>query len=434
MAASSDAIRRALSMGLVKSRQLVEKTGFSQATVSRALTELGQDVVRLGAGRSMQYALRDRSRGFPEVPIYRVSERGQLSELGRLIPVRPLGFVMVRPDRPAWHSEGLPWWMLDMRPQGFLGRAYAIRHAPALGLPVDVEQWSDAHVMHALLHQGHEAVGNLLVGERARELFLQMSDPVPVDRQASYPALARAAAAGESPGSSAGGEQPKFGAYTDRGHVLVKYSAPDDNAVSERWRDLLCAEHHALAVLGTPSLVIDGGGQRFLEVPRFDRAGALGRIGVFSLRALDAEFVGRLHEPWPVLVQALADMGVVQPQAVQKAALWWAFGALTGNTDMHAGNLSFIRSHGRPYRLAPVYDMLPMGFAPNRFGELSQTLQPIEWAAFIPGPVWVEAHRLARAYLGRLQAEPALSSGFAPCLQALRQQLAWAQTRILRLA
>jgi hypothetical protein len=103
----------------------------------------------------------------------------------------------------------------------------------------------------------------LLVGERARELFLQMSDPVPVDRQASYPALARAAAAGESPGSSAGGEQPKFGAYTDRGHVLVKYSAPDDNAVSERWRDLLCAEHHALAVLGTSSRVVDGGGNDF---------------------------------------------------------------------------------------------------------------------------------------------------------------------------
>lgn len=434
MASPTDVIRQALSSGLVKSRQLVEKTGFSQPTVSRALARLGSDVVRVGAGRSIQYALRDRTRGYPETPIYRVSEQGQLSELGRLIPVRPEGFVMVRPDRPALHSDGLPWWMMDMRPQGFLGRAYAARHAPALGLPADVEQWSDAHVMHALLHQGHDVVGNLLVGERARELFLKMPEPVTVDRQTAYPELARAAASGESPGSSAGGEQPKFGAYTDQGHVLVKYSAQEDNAISERWRDLLLAEHHALAVLGTPSQVVDVGRQRFLEVQRFDRVGAMGRIGVFSLRALDAEFVGHLHEPWPVLVQDLAEAGVVQPQAVEGTALRWAFGALTGNTDMHAGNLAFISSQGRPYRLAPVYDMLPMGFAPNRFGELSQTLQPVEVAAFVPGAIWNEAYRLARVYLDRLHAEPKLSPGFAPCLQALREHLALAQTRIQRMA
>ncbi len=34
---------------------------------------------------------------------------------------------------------------------------------------------------------------------------------------------------------------------------------------------------------------------------------------------------------------------------------------LIGNTDMHYGNLSFISSHGRPYHLAPAYDILPMG-------------------------------------------------------------------------
>ncbi|MCP1065445.1 hypothetical protein M5G07_07530 [Serratia symbiotica] len=28
---------------------------------------------------------------------------------------------------------------------------------------------------------------------------------------------------------------------------------------------------------------------------------------------------------------------------------------------MHYGNLSFISSHGRPYHLAPAYDILPMG-------------------------------------------------------------------------
>ncbi|MEY2803313.1 MAG: hypothetical protein RL657_649, partial [Pseudomonadota bacterium] len=112
--------------------------------MSRALAQLGPDVVRIGAGRSIQYALCDRSRGYAEVPVYRVSEQGQLSDLGQLIPVRPDGFVMMRPDRLALHSDGLPWWLHDMRPQGFMGRAYAARHASALGLPADVEQWTDA--------------------------------------------------------------------------------------------------------------------------------------------------------------------------------------------------------------------------------------------------------------------------------------------------
>ncbi len=421
-------------MGPVKSRQLIDKTGFSQPTVSRALAGLGSDVVRMGAGRSIQYALRDRSRGYAEVPIYRVSEEGQLSELGRLVPVCPGGFVMLRPDRPALHSDGLPWWLHDMRPQGFMGRAYAARHAMALGLPSDVEQWSGAHVMHALLHQGHDAVGNVLVGERARGFFLQMSGPVPVDRQTAFAELACAAASGESPGSSAGGEQPKFGAYTDAGHVLVKYSAPDDNGVSERWRDLLLAEHHALAMWGTPSRVTDLGNQRFLEVPRFDRVGSMGRVGVFSLRALDAEFVGRGREPWPVLVQALADAKVVQPQAPQDVALRWSFGVLTGNTDMHAGNVSFISSHGRPYLLAPVYDMLPMGFAPNRFGEMSSVLQPATLSPCVANGVWLQALRFAGEYLDRLHAESAWSPGFAPCLAAMRQHLAQAQGQMRRLA
>ncbi len=51
----------------------------------------------------------------------------------------------------------------------------------------------------------------------------------------------------------------------------------------------------------------------------------------------------------------------------------WAFGMLIGNTDMHHGNLSFIISlHGRPYALAPAYDILPMGFAPKVGGRNSQ--------------------------------------------------------------
>ncbi|MEN3751888.1 hypothetical protein ABC733_01725 [Mangrovibacter sp. SLW1] len=77
----------------------------------------------------------------------------------------------------------------------------------------------------------------------------------------------------------------------------MKFTAPDDNPVSERWRDLLLAEHLALGVLGVQTEVFDFAGQRFLEIPRFDRVGLLGRVGVISLRALDAEFVGKARSP-----------------------------------------------------------------------------------------------------------------------------------------
>ena len=281
MSRHADPIRRLLGRGPANASYIVERTGISQPTVSRALAALGDEVVRIGAGRSIQYALRDRVRGFAAVPVFRVSDTGQIVELGTLIPVRPEGFVMVQNDGVTLHSDGLPWWLFDMRPQGYLGRAYASRYAAGLGLIANPEHWDDAAVIRALLAHGHDAVGNLLIGELARDHFLAMAAPAPVDRSVDYPALARAAGAGELPGSSAGGEQPKFCAYTEPGHVLVKFSAPDDNPVSARWRDLLLAEHLALDVLGVESAVHDFNGQRFLEVPRFDRVGALGRIGVF---------------------------------------------------------------------------------------------------------------------------------------------------------
>jgi hypothetical protein len=45
--------------------------------------------------------------------------------------------------------------------------------------------------------------------------------------------------------------------------------------------------------------------------------------------------------------------------------LWlWSFGKLIHNTDMHLGNLS-LRIDGSVFRVLPVYDMCPMGFAPK---------------------------------------------------------------------
>ncbi|WP_420254753.1 type II toxin-antitoxin system HipA family toxin YjjJ [Enterobacter asburiae] len=429
----SETLRQLLRQGPISVRQLTDIMRISQPTVSRSIKALGDEVVRVGSGPSIHYVLRDAHRGFSSAPIYRITEEGQVKPLGKLVPVYPDGFVMEQTDNICLHSDGLPWWLFDMRPQGYLGRAYASRFSSELGLPANPENWNDTDVIRALLAHGHDAVGNLVIGEQARNHFVEMPLPVAVDRATAYPSLALAVSAGDVPGSSAGGEQPKFCTYTERGHVIVKFTAPDDNPVSERWRDLLLAEHLALKVLGVETEVFDFGGQRFLEIPRFDRTGPLGRKGLFSLRALEAEFVGRARETWPVLVNELAKQGCVHQDAVASTARLWAFGMLIGNTDMHHGNLSFISSHGRPYDLAPAYDMLPMGFAPKSGGALVNTLRPATLIDGIAGETWHEALELAERFYALASGCSRFSANFAPCLAALRSHLDEARLKVSRL-
>ncbi|GKT21735.1 type II toxin-antitoxin system HipA family toxin YjjJ [Acidovorax sp. SUPP3334] len=421
--------------------------GASQPTVSRTLKALGDEVVRIGAARSIQYALQDGARANLQAPVYRVSAEGKVHELGTLIPVTPEGFVMAQADGQRVHSDGLPWWIFDMRPQGYLGRAYNQRHGARLGLPERLSDWGDTHALRALLLQGDDLPGNLLLGSAAREQFVNAPAPTPIPaarRPRAYAELAAAATRGELQGSSAAGEQPKFTAYVQPKagpavHTLVKFSASLPTLVSERWRDLLLAEHIALQVLGDAGIaasltrVIDHGTQRFLEVQRFDRVGALGRRALYSLAALDAEFVGHGGR-WPDIAQALARERIIVPEAVEGACLLWAFGTLIGNTDMHSGNLSFMSEQGRPYRLAPAYDMTPMAFAPTAGGDLPQRKLALNVGQQVPARAWLQALPMAQEFVKRLPETKGFSGGFEPCLAALQSHVTLAAERIARLA
>lgn len=358
MPSHTESIRTQLARGPIAVRQLVERIGISQPTISRTIAALEDEVVRIGSGPSIQYTLRDSGRGINEVPVYRVSADGTIRQLGTLIPVRPEGFVMLQSDGKTLYSDSLPWWLYDMRPQGYLGRAYAANHANLLGLPSQLTDWNDTHALRALLAHGHDAIGNLLLGEAARDTFLSTTNLIPVTAQQKpefYTRLAEESTRGESPGSSAGGEQPKFLAYAETSagprHLIVKFTVTEDNPVTERWRDLLLTEHLALNTLNNVQIsavktsVVDFGNQRFLEIERFDRVSEWGRRGLFSLAALDAEFVGA-GNGWATIAQALAKEKYIDPAAADAVALLQAIGVLIGNTDMHTGNLSFVSEHG----------------------------------------------------------------------------------------
>ncbi|WP_313315471.1 type II toxin-antitoxin system HipA family toxin YjjJ [Pulveribacter sp.] len=445
------ALEQALRAGPQTAQALSHRLGqdkpASQPTVSRALAAAGAQVVAIGAARSTRYAWADAAREHLRAAVFRVSAEGTLHELGTLEPVLPSGFVMVQAGGKRIHSDGLPWWLYDMRPQGYLGRAYNQRHGARLQLPARLNEWSDRHILQALLRHGGDLPGNLLLGLDAHDAFVNGPSPAPIalaERPGAYAQLALAAARGELPGSSVAGEQPKFTAFAEvqpgrRAHVLVKFTAATPGPVSQRWRDLLLAEHVALQLLhshGIPashSELLDHGGQRFLQIERFDRVGARGRRAQHSLAALDAEFVGS-GERWPIIVRALAQQRVVVPESVRATELLWAFGTLIGNTDMHTGNLAFVSEHGRPYQLAPAYDMTPMAFAPTAGGEVLARTLSLQVSDQVPGEVWRQALPLAQDYVARMQGERALSDAFAPCMEQLQLHVSGAAQRIARLA
>jgi serine/threonine protein kinase HipA of HipAB toxin-antitoxin module len=231
-------------------------------------------------------------------------------------------------------------------------------------------------------------------------------------------------AASALPGTSAGGEQPKFLTTVRDGHgnfhpVLVKFSPPMDQAAGQRWADLLLCEFHAHEVLAEIGLatsgarVIDAAGRRFLEVPRFDRVGAGGRRGVVSLESLHAAAVGgRGRRNWPTAALELQQEGLVDAEAVATVRRLHAFGELIGNTDMHFGNLSFWLEDTLPFHVAPAYDMLPMLWAPGLQGEIvNRTFSP---APPLPAAQaqWREAMEWAAVFWERVAANARLSADF----------------------
>jgi hypothetical protein len=420
--AAPDTLIQLLREGTQPARMLYERLDVSQPTLSRMVVQLGESILRFGKARQTQYALRRKIGSHEKFPLFRVSTTGNLEQWGILHPVMPEAYLVetlasdVVEPRMDFH-QGLPWFLQDMRPQGFLGRAFARFHGPLLGLPADPTRWNDDQALLALANTGHDCPGNLLVGEEAASIFQtgvffaaadRTLSPVPDDqRLQKYPEFARLALAGEVVGSSAGGEQPKFNIeilHDDQPiHVMVKFSAPQDNDATRRWRSLLICEYLAFQVLGevvptsrSQLLDVEIGGaahQLFLEVARFDRIGDRGRRGVVSLKALDDEFAG-LAADWPKVAAALVQSGHLNESVYLQVQKLYAFGVLIGNSDMHPGNLSFfvndVTKSVPEFALAPVYDMLPMSLAPRPSGQIPDTLPMPKIGINPPLEIWRE--------------------------------------------
>ena len=438
--------------GVATSAELAAALGVSQPTVSRTLAPLLQSgqVRKVGAARSQRYLLPRRVQGVgDEVLLMRVDTHGRPGPFGRMVPLHGGAFWVDEEDGVSELHDSLPWFLSDMRPQGFMGRNFAHTH-PELELPSDPRYWSDDDVLRALALGGEDLPGNLLVGSASLERFYQL--PGQLNRAqspADYPRLAQQALKGTLPGSSAGGEQPKFCCVTGTGtgtgsgsgtgqsmrSVIVKFSSAGSGPDDERTRDLLLCEHLALQVLaraGLPaaaSQVFVLAGRVFLESERFDRqspwqsepatgAPALppGRIGMVSLMVYDAQYVGEM-DTWAATALRMEARGLLRPEDARTLRLLDAYGRLIGNTDRHYGNISLVLVND-DWHLSPTYDMLPMLYMPIA-GEV--VAQQLGAEKMVPTAhtldVWSEAQALALAFWQAAAQDGRISSGFRQLAQ-----------------
>lgn len=402
----------------LRSAQLQQQLQVSQPTASRALAALVQsgEVVKLGQGRNQHYALPRRVFGVGQaIPVTSVDAAGRVQACGTLHALQGDGYWVDGEELRAMlgggqYFDGLPWLIQDMRPQGFLGRSFAKQYTgQALGS--DPRQWSNDDVLRAISQFGDDLPGNLIVGEAALQRYLQRTGQgLPVAAPSDYSTLAQDAMEGAVPGSSAGGEQPKFCCLDHEGRSwVVKFSSAELNPVAERVRKLLRCEHLALETLraaghlAARTQLHELQGRVFLAAERFDRpesdllGQAPGRIGMVSLESFNAEFVGTVDQ-WSKTAQRLQDQGLMSADDAQRLKLWDAFGQLIANTDRHYGNVSLLWN-GKRWALAPCYDMLPMRFMPVQ-GEVPMwewNMEEVQPSAAVL-PVWEEAKELAKQF------------------------------------
>jgi len=363
----------------------------------RAVRDAGSGVISIGRGRATRYALCQvwPSLSDSRFPIFRISETGAARPAGDLITLAARQTVWT-PGGSV--SDGLPIELADARPSGFLGRHFAATHAD-LRLPSRLMDWSDHHILLALSRRGEDLPGSLLVGEEsfARWQALDM----PVIARADYPDLARATTAGLPPGSFAGGERPKFGAFVDGRHVLVKFAvrAGAGDVVARRWCDLLVLEALALDVVsarGVPAAettVIDADSHYFLESVRFDRIGQRGRVAVLSLAAVHDD----PSDSWARAAVRLRDAGRLSREDARRLQWLDAFGALIANTDRHPYNVVCFADGSTP-RLAPAFDQTCALYTPTDDGQVPPRVFAPPYPKAETLEVWDEARAAAREF------------------------------------
>ena len=399
---TNDILNLLIGNGPLSTKEVCDYLHISQPVCSRLLGRLTEKVLVTGRARATRYAAKRNIAGVgTNIPIYKINEKGTASHWGTLTALEPTGFYFESRDTNILNQyyAGPPYFLDDLTPSGFLGRLLPRYYSM---FPADIRHWTEADCFKYWTDFGWDLIGNLILGEKAFQLYLQHAQTKKTVAKSQsqvsiYAKLAINILKEGAGGSSAGGEQPKFLAVSQKNSqdVLVKFSPPLTNAIARRLGDLLVCEHLAHKVLnerGTlacRSRLMKDASRIYLESERFDRVGLVGRRGVVSLRALDLEFVGGLCN-WSQTALELMRQQIIATQTFLQIRFLEFFGKLIGNTDMHAGNLSFFMEGTTALPLAPAYDMLPMLYFPQHDELVTRDLE-----LPVPSPADADAWRAA---------------------------------------
>ena len=124
---------------------------------------------------------------------------------------------------------------------------------------------------------------------------------------------------------------------------------------------------------------------------------------------VDAEYAGR-GRGWADVGAVLHGHGLLDKGDLDDLAWAETFGAWIGNSDMHLGNISLAPAAGC-FRLLPIYDMLPMAFAPVR-GELPEVKLRPPIRTDNNGEVWEPTRRAAATFWDRVADDTQCSPSF----------------------
>ena len=418
-----------MSENLVSAAQLSDFLNISLSTVSRQLNQLiaGGVVVRFGKGKNTRFIyLREVPDVDQPVIVREINEQAKISVVRKLW-ITHQGSLM-ETGNELQHYNGLPWYFLDLKPSGFIGRSIAEYASHRINTPIKLENWSHDDLLRYLVNFHNETPSHFEFFANYKPRLLRYNAKPQRKILKDYDNYVDTLDQTIDIDSSAGGEQPKFNYRlhdSDNNSIksyLVKFSPKlgVGNPIAERVKDLLVCEHVALAVLAeynghAVSTTLQRSDDRlYLEIIRFDRVPVHymeGQVGVVSLDAVINQYIGSQPLNWVEASIGLKEKGILSESDAHLLQTWFAYSCFIGNNDTYNENVCLFLKELKTNGLTPAFDISPMIYMPT-MGDIPSPEIRIKKPNNIDGECWALGRKLGLNFWSQVVKNKTLSDDF----------------------